>query len=673
MQLEERPNATSGNGLPWVPNWLEEQAADADAQPTLSPDMVVRLPKGAVASSPLRVAADPPHHQTPATTRPLEERATPERPDPLPVLQSAPRLLALLRTTLLDTPPNEAFDRLTQMAAELLDVPVSIFTLLDDRRQFNKSQCVMGRHAGTLDVPLSHSFCKYVVATGAPLLVSDALSHPWVYDNPAVHELHIAAYAGVPIFSADGQPLGAFCAVDIQPHTWAERDVQILQHIAHTAMTYMNLRTTLQQSRWLREKAERAQYALRTLLEASGEGIAGVDAEGVCTFLNATGAAILGVSAEELVGKPMGEYLATVQGVQEDECPLAQNLLAVLGEGAPLVEVIGVLPTTNGQSLPVIYSMNPMMSGEQVTGAVFTFRDVTERQQTRQLLALEAALGRARAESATAHNALGRMVQIIGPGFGSDWCALWVPDQFTGALRCMYTWACPEIADTQLQRVAASSRVEYGKFALGVAWRNCQLGHIAPSAEANEADDWRSACQRVGLRFGVAVPLRGELGVVGVLESLSRNPLPECEQHAQSHEIARTYLTTTLERRTIELSRHGRAAMASAIFEHAPYGMLLVDANGAILDVNPVAERLLVLPLVALVGITFDQLLTQESQNELQRLLAGCKSHQPHTPFPGEACLTFQHPDGHQVKLLARCLAIPADSVSCVLTLYPTR
>jgi hypothetical protein len=75
------------------------------------------------------------------------------------VLEDEARLEALRRTSLLDSPPEEAFDRLTRLATAVLHVPVAIISLLDRDRQFIKSACGLSGSLESLrKTPLEHSF-----------------------------------------------------------------------------------------------------------------------------------------------------------------------------------------------------------------------------------------------------------------------------------------------------------------------------------------------------------------------------------------------------------------------------------------------------------------------------------------------------------------------------------
>jgi len=103
--------------------------------------------------------------------------------DPPGHLLDAPeRLAALRRYGLMDTPAEEAFDRLTRLAARILDVPIALITLLDEERQWFKS-CV--GLAGN-EAPRSQAFCAYNVAPGDVMVVEDATQDPRFRDNPLV-------------------------------------------------------------------------------------------------------------------------------------------------------------------------------------------------------------------------------------------------------------------------------------------------------------------------------------------------------------------------------------------------------------------------------------------------------------------------------------------------------
>lgn len=144
-------------------------------------------------------------------------------------LDDANRLLALQATGLLDTPPEENFDRLTRLASRILRVPVSLISLVGADRQFFKSQVGLPAPYDTArETPLTHSFCQHVVTNENILSVSDAKADPRLRDNLAMRDLGVVAYLGVPLCMPDGSVLGSLCAIDREDREWEPEDISAL-------------------------------------------------------------------------------------------------------------------------------------------------------------------------------------------------------------------------------------------------------------------------------------------------------------------------------------------------------------------------------------------------------------------------------------------------------------
>src|SRR3954454_13475240 len=185
---------------------------------------------------------------------------------PPAVLADPGRLEALRATALLDSPPEEAFDRLTRLASHALNVPVAVVSLVADDRQFFKSCIgVAEPWASRRGTPLSHSFCQHAVASGEPLVIEDARETPLVRDNLAIPDLDVIAYAGVPLKTSDGAVLGTFCAIDHQPRAWSDADLAFVREMAQSAMTEIELRSAVRQLEDARAEAEGAAMTLREL------------------------------------------------------------------------------------------------------------------------------------------------------------------------------------------------------------------------------------------------------------------------------------------------------------------------------------------------------------------------------------------------------------------------
>lgn len=161
----------------------------------------------------------------------------------LKIAQNAERLSVLNQLELFDSITEESFDRLTSLASRITNSPVSLVSLIDANRQFFKSQIGLPEPFATLrETPLSHSFCKHVVAENSPLVVEDARDHPFLKDNPAVDELDVIGYLGMPLSTSDGVSLGSFCIIDNAPRVWTEREIKIMKDLSHLVMTEIEIR-----------------------------------------------------------------------------------------------------------------------------------------------------------------------------------------------------------------------------------------------------------------------------------------------------------------------------------------------------------------------------------------------------------------------------------------------
>jgi len=152
------------------------------------------------------------------------------------------RLEALHATGLLDTDVSPSFDRLARVASHVLNAPVALVSLVDADRQFFKSCLGMPEPwASERGSPLSHSFCQHAVASREPLLVDDAREHELLRDNPAIRDMGIVAYAGIPLIDADGHALGTLCVIDSRPRHWTSHQVQLLSDLAASVVTEIAL------------------------------------------------------------------------------------------------------------------------------------------------------------------------------------------------------------------------------------------------------------------------------------------------------------------------------------------------------------------------------------------------------------------------------------------------
>ncbi|WP_309385757.1 GAF domain-containing sensor histidine kinase [Cerasicoccus frondis] len=159
------------------------------------------------------------------------------------LLDDASRVAELEETGLLEVKDDESFQKFTKVAAALVDVPVSLVSLVStDHQHFVACQGLPEQVTKEARTPLSHSFCQYVVGEGRPLIVNDAREDPRLCDNGAVADLGVIAYLGVPIRTSRFNVLGSFCVIDTKPRNWSQEDIQEIADLAHIVGHEIELR-----------------------------------------------------------------------------------------------------------------------------------------------------------------------------------------------------------------------------------------------------------------------------------------------------------------------------------------------------------------------------------------------------------------------------------------------
>ncbi len=193
------------------------------------------------------------------------------------------RLRALEQSGLVDSGPEDAFDRLIELAAELTGVPRGCITLVDGEQTIAKS-AVGFPAAAILAAPIELSFCRFVVSTGRPLIVDDAHSDPRTKGDPAIEAFAAVTWAGYPIENTDGVVLGTFCLMDSAPHEWTASDLLVVATLAKAASSEIALRRTRADLADARREVDRLQSAAlsdHTSLVEHLHQLAALDATGV--------------------------------------------------------------------------------------------------------------------------------------------------------------------------------------------------------------------------------------------------------------------------------------------------------------------------------------------------------------------------------------------------------
>jgi GAF domain-containing protein len=147
-------------------------------------------------------------------------------------LNESLRLSSLRAMCILASPPEDRFDRLTRLAASIFQVPISVCSLVDDKRQWFKSTSGLD----TSETPREISFCGHAILGEEIFVVEDASKDLRFADNPlVVGEPHIRFYTGAPLRLSNGVSLGTLCIIDHQPREFSDDQLKSLEDLARIA------------------------------------------------------------------------------------------------------------------------------------------------------------------------------------------------------------------------------------------------------------------------------------------------------------------------------------------------------------------------------------------------------------------------------------------------------
>lgn len=143
------------------------------------------------------------------------------------------RLAALAALELLDSRAEERFDRITRLACRQFRCKIALISLVDRDRQWFKS----ARGLSVAETSRDVSFCAHaILEPSLPLVVADAADDPRFSNNPLViGDPNIRLYAGHPILSPEGLPVGTLCIIDSAARQLSAEDLESLKDLAHIA------------------------------------------------------------------------------------------------------------------------------------------------------------------------------------------------------------------------------------------------------------------------------------------------------------------------------------------------------------------------------------------------------------------------------------------------------
>ena len=240
-----------------------------------------------------------------------DDTATAAAAAPGPAWTEAARLAALRRARVLDTPAEPGFEEIVRVAALVCRTPVALVSLVDEHRQWFKARKGLGVSETTLD----NSVCATAIRHGGVLVVPDLGADPLFATMAIVQgEPYFRFYAGAPILTQEGMPLGTVCVLDhvARPEGLSAEQEVMLASLAGQAALLIQL------GERDRELELRRSTMLR-LVARSPIGLAQTDMHGIISLANDEFAAMTGRPAQELAGRRLRDLLHPDDGTVHDE------------------------------------------------------------------------------------------------------------------------------------------------------------------------------------------------------------------------------------------------------------------------------------------------------------------------------------------------------------------
>jgi diguanylate cyclase (GGDEF)-like protein/PAS domain S-box-containing protein len=284
------------------------------------------------------------------------------------------RLDTLRRYDILDTPPDARFDNITALAAELVQTPIALISLVDADRIWFKS--VHG--LDVREVPRDDGLCSTAIEQDAPHVLEDTFSSPRTRNHPLVNaDPAIRFYAGVPLKADDGRMLGVLCVMDFKPRTLPAAVLRQLQSLARLAADQLELVRALARV----DALARSDRRFRLLFENIADPMLLLDPEsGMFIDWNPAAMAMLHYPGrDEITALTPADISPPTQPDGRDSAGKAIEMMDIaLREGSHRFEWAICSPYREALVIEVLLtSLN--MDGRQVF--ITTWRDLTQQKQ----------------------------------------------------------------------------------------------------------------------------------------------------------------------------------------------------------------------------------------------------------------------------------------------------
>lgn len=206
------------------------------------------------------------------------------------------RLDALGAYDIIDTAPEQSYDDIAAIAAQICDTPIALISFIDDKKQWIKAK--FGVPAGITELPKELSCCAYTIENNGEIFqVPDADKDKRFAENPlCINEPYIKFYTGAPLITKEGHTIGTICVIDHKPKELSAAQQSTLEALARQVIALLDLRKESQD--FVRNKSK-----LQRLVETISDVIYELDEVGKFIYVNPSLIKLSGYTEQELLQK----------------------------------------------------------------------------------------------------------------------------------------------------------------------------------------------------------------------------------------------------------------------------------------------------------------------------------------------------------------------------------
>jgi PAS domain S-box-containing protein len=292
------------------------------------------------------------------------------------VANESRRIAALYRHSVLDTPDDPAFDRITELAARLFAAPFAVVTFVDRDREWFKSRFGLS----LTETPREGSFGGHVVQQNDPLVIPDAARNELFGNGPVrVGGVKVRFYAGAPLITLDGFRIGTLAVMDTRARAGlTEDELATLTDLAGVVMRELDLAEELALARGASGVEAEGEAKFRALMESASQAIIAVNQRGRIEVVNNKAEELFGYERDDMIGQPLEMLLP--QRLRDSHVGHRDRYFAhpharPMGIGMDLAGL-----RRNGQEFPLEISLNHIEVGGRPLAISF-ITDISERQR----------------------------------------------------------------------------------------------------------------------------------------------------------------------------------------------------------------------------------------------------------------------------------------------------